>query len=680
MLLVFVFFLVKEMASSQVEIASMRSNFGCILRDRNQRQNNNDVVFQKSPENSQNRVGNNLKKKSKSHLGSPEKPRARKGNNFSDSTKRKGASSLVQIWEARLNRSSAGNSPIHGHAAESVQEEETNLSAPSIDGDSESENESKSRDPTVEIESGALGTVLDPGESKWGRVAEIIRKLKLTAVDNVGAVGMLSVKTPVSEKSSFPVVICSPRLRGRQAFADLLMRLERDRHRELESLVERNAVSKFSQRGRLQSMLRLRTLKRGLLIQDRHRSSAKTPDLNRLELGSTVLNLRERFRTNATSEAERKKRQETTLETERSTESMKPKDTSSLLETSSTERLSPRNRKIEEANSHKKETEPKMSYLERQETMVPGPLKRESDNISPHTKVNLQEPRTLENEVTNMVENRTLGTQETLLHESQETSFSWEDQEEYEDEQSYYGEMSNDWFTEVSRPRTYWEDLRKSRYLEVMNTRSDKDDICKLLERRTVSDFLQSGLREKIDKLIMSRVQTHPVQRIEESGKDEQDCDIGQEEEDEVRDDLSHTSSHIFAPSPAGSWSSQDIGVSSTPDLSPLHTPQSTEMEIITELRSQIIQLQLDMSELRDSVKTSLDVNASLQKSVHLENPLKRKCCVCNETQVETLLYRCGHMCTCLRCANELQCSGGKCPICRAKILDVVRVFVDSRT
>ncbi|KAF8108918.1 hypothetical protein N665_0104s0229 [Sinapis alba] len=235
---------------------------------------------------------------------------------------------------------------------------------------------------------------------------------------------------------------------------------------------------------------------------------------------------------------------------------------------------------------------------------------------------------------------------------------------------SYY-----DWFTDVSRPRTYWEDLRKSRYLEVMNSRSDKDDICRLIERRTVSDFLRNGLREKIDKLIMSRVQTHPVQLIEQAGAEEQNSDIGEEE-----DVLSHTSSQIFASSPAGSWSSQDTGVTSTPNLLPLHNLQTTEMEIISKMKSQIIQLQLEMSELRDSVKTCLDVNASLQNSVHRENPLKRQCCVCNETQVETLLYRCGHMCTCLRCANELQCNGGKCPICCAKILDVVRVFVDSRT
>lgn len=39
-------------------------------------------------------------------------------------------------------------------------------------------------------------------------------------------------------------------------------------------------------------MLRLRSLKRGLAIQDRHRSTAKTLDLNRLESGSPVLHLR----------------------------------------------------------------------------------------------------------------------------------------------------------------------------------------------------------------------------------------------------------------------------------------------------------------------------------------------------------------------------------------------------
>jgi len=34
-------------------------------------------------------------------------------------------------------------------------------------------------------------------------------------------------------------------------------------------------------------------------------------------------------------------------------------------------------------------------------------------------------------------------------------------------------------------------------------------------------------------------------------------------------------------------------------------------------------------------------------------------------------------MCACLKCANDLRWNNGKCPICRAKIDDVVRVYLD---
>lgn len=145
---------------------------------------------------------------------------------------------------------------------------------------------------------------------------------------------------------------------------------------------------------------------------------------------------------------------------------MRSKEISILQETSSTERLSPRNRKIVDSILRKIETESKMSYLQLKESII-------------------TEPKILENKEAEMVESVTHETQETPFLEREETFLAneWEYQEEYEDEQSYYGDMSYDWFTEISRPRTYWEDLRKSRYLEVMNTRSDKDDICRLLER-----------------------------------------------------------------------------------------------------------------------------------------------------------------------------------------------------
>jgi hypothetical protein len=42
------------------------------------------------------------------------------------------------------------------------------------------------------------------------------------------------------------------RLRGRQAILDLLVRIERERHRELEGLLEHRAVSDFAHRNRIQ--------------------------------------------------------------------------------------------------------------------------------------------------------------------------------------------------------------------------------------------------------------------------------------------------------------------------------------------------------------------------------------------------------------------------------------------
>lgn len=107
--------------------------------------------------------------------------------------------------------------------------------------------------------------------------------------------------------------------------------------------------------------------------------------------------------------------------------------------------------------------------------------------------------------------------------------------------------------------------------------------------RRTVTDFLESGLREKIDNLMMSRVQTHSnkhsekweLQQEDEEEKNETEEEVKEEEplakgeEQDDRDDLSQSSSsQIFASSPAGSWSSQDTDVTSTPVLS-VHNPHS---------------------------------------------------------------------------------------------------------
>ncbi|KAJ0233091.1 hypothetical protein HA466_0285440 [Hirschfeldia incana] len=709
------------MASSQVEIPSPSQRFGFILRDRNQ----NPVVYKKAPvkdnDNSQNLVDSwiqtlNKKKDNKEKklivLASPvETVKEIK----SDESNKNGASSLVQIWEARLtNRSSGGNSPCHnqspvnsnrsGSGVSSVQDNCFPEYPPIDSGDSDSGVESEIVEAAIsdaEIESRSQSSVSDSC-----RVADLIRRLSNEAKLISGG-GLSTIRTPrpcisswsssLENKSSFPMV--TPRIRGRQAFTDLLMQMERDRHRELDSLLERNAVSRFTQRGRLQSMLRLRNLKRCQAVQDQNRSNAKPTGLNRIGSGSSVLHLRERFHADAVNAAavvvDKRKDHHHLIDNKTVDETTYNQRLKAFFK----ERLSLPNPKIEEATLRKEEETvngtvgSKVNCLQLQETIEVEEVcndedseKKEEEKTSPSVGIN-QETQTQD------VVHESIEIDQCL--EQQETSYlnGWEDEEEYEDEQSYYyGETNNDWLTEISRPRSYWEELRKTRYLEVMNTRSEKEDIRRLLERGPVTDFLQSGLRDQIDRLMMSRVQTHstkhseswePQHEEEEEHRDaiveetEEEEPLTEGEEQDDRDDSSRSSSSpIFASSPAGSWSCQDTEVTSTPVLTVHHNPPSHEMELISDMRSQIQQLQQEMSLLRDSVKTCLDTSASL---VHRENPMKRKCCVCDETQVEAVLYRCGHMCTCLKCANELHWSGGKCPICRAQIMDVVRVFFDTR-
>lgn len=51
------------------------------------------------------------------------------------------------------------------------------------------------------------------------------------------------------------------------------------------------------------------------------------------------------------------------------------------------------------------------------------------------------------------------------------------------------------------------------------------------------------------------------------------------------------------------------------------------------------------------------------------------ECTICMNNQVNSVIYRCGHMCMCFSCAKEMQNRSGDCPICRTAIIDVIRCF-----
>lgn len=232
-----------------------------------------------------------------------------------------GASSLVQIWEKRLNQSNSLKMSSNGNDTETSRSNsglscnenenenifnafpdsnasnESNASnAPSLEkqpsrgseaGDSVFVDERYDAGPVTEDsfeDSTSDGSATSESQSNLDarererekvRVADIIKRLKAQcplsspSEDNdhdqqQPTVIASSCRERDRERSlgfdqteqqhkGFCQVISSPRMiRGRQAFTDLLMHLERDRHRELETIVDRRAVSRFSQRGRIQ--------------------------------------------------------------------------------------------------------------------------------------------------------------------------------------------------------------------------------------------------------------------------------------------------------------------------------------------------------------------------------------------------------------------------------------------
>ncbi|XP_023745482.1 uncharacterized protein LOC111893651 isoform X2 [Lactuca sativa] len=84
----------------------------------------------------------------------------------------------------------------------------------------------------------------------------------------------------------------------------------------------------------------------------------------------------------------------------------------------------------------------------------------------------------------------------------------WDDEEEEYDDDGSSWDMDpfDDWISEIARPKSYWECMRRARYHEMRYLYSYKQDLRELLERRCVVGFLSSDHKNKIDELMMSRV------------------------------------------------------------------------------------------------------------------------------------------------------------------------------
>ncbi|XP_073002076.1 uncharacterized protein [Typha latifolia] len=524
-----------------------------------------------------------------------------------------------------------------------------------------------------------------------------------------------------------------PRLRGRQARLDLIMRMARERQRELQGLSEHRAVSHFAHRNRIQSFLRGR-----FLHGERPTEDERPPSLAARELGL----LRQRHSVSCLREGLRYR-----------LENIVHGQASTHLESSGTYSLSgsrsdqsqltiPQeisNNDYSQSQANTQNTE----VLQPNETHETVDTDSSMPNIDVvHDDLVAQEQNWQEVDTRNLESNwqqshesfsgSHIGTEDESdinLEENMGHQWSRETLEDEDGENSDQLEANEQWNEDDSQETVVnWQERNPnppasehsipSRRINRFNPPDDDNvyglEIRELLSRRSVSNLLSSGFRESLDQLIQSYVErqggpslawdlerTMPVPASpEEDHREHIDDDPSQAQEDPVsRPPLVLLPPPVPPPQPTWqselqhtNWSRQSM--------------RRTEIDwdIINDLRADMARLQQGMSNMQQMLEACMDMQLELQRSVRQEvsaalnrsargqvltgvgeetseigsqwsHVMKGTCCICCDTYIDALLYRCGHMCTCSKCANELVRGGGKCPLCRAPIVEVIRAY-----
>ncbi|KAF3319774.1 Protein neuralized [Carex littledalei] len=489
-----------------------------------------------------------------------------------------------------------------------------------------------------------------------------------------------------------------PRLRGRQARDDVIMRMTRERQRELQGLSEHRAVSDFAYRNRIHLFLRGRFLRRS--IDDERPQSLAETELGLITQRHSVSGLREGFSF----------RRESDFMIHASS-GLGSNDTSdepiSIFQSNSQDSIMEMS-----SNDHDQSETDAHNLVVNQSILTNDTIETERNILDVSNEQSLTAHEESE------VEEHTNSQQRV----EEETDISWElvdngetnlaeNIEEWS--QNAFEDTAESWHNLVSHhiPGPHLDSGRRT------NNFSQTDDdstygieIRELLSRRSVSTLLSSNFRESLDQLIQSyaqRQENTPFDwDLEEAVSPATSPEQGQTQErnnttNELYIDEDLRSPVNLPPPPVppeplwrsnlitGGWTRQTV-----------HQPE-IDWDVVNVLREEMTRLQEGMGNLQRMLEACMEMQLEVQRSVRQEvsaalnrslgytemegettsygskwsHVRKGTCCVCCDSHIDSLLYRCGHMCTCTKCANELARCGDKCPLCRAPIVEVIRAY-----